>query len=125
VFNGSNACPSIYCQTEFAPVDPSKPVSSNDPNTDTCVASTNNPGGQVPCANLPEYQCNEATNRFGYTHCKFVRISGNQRAINAVLVAFTTTSLVVLLVIAVMLHRRLPKKGTVLTQPLLDEENAE
>ena len=124
VFSGSNNCPYPSCETEYAPVDPSKPVSSSDPNTDTCVASANNPGGQVACANLPEYLCNAAT-RNGYTDCKFVRLSGNQRAINAVLVAFTTTSLVVLLAIAVILLRRLPKKETVLTQPLLDEENAE
>ena len=50
--------------------------------------------------------------------------SSNQKAINAVLVAFVTISLVVLLVILIVVCRLLPKKETALTQPLLDEENS-
>eukprot|EP00985_Skeletonema_marinoi_P011692 scaffold5559_cov193-Skeletonema_marinoi.AAC.20 len=89
-----------------------------DTETETCLGSYDNDSGRVACADLAEYECKETS------ACKFVPISSNQKAINAVLVAFATISLVVLLVILIVVCRRLPKKETALTQPLLDEENS-
>eukprot|EP00984_Skeletonema_dohrnii_P033094 scaffold28586_cov107-Skeletonema_dohrnii-CCMP3373.AAC.2 len=104
-FSG-NDCPYPYCKTHY------------DNDSDKCQESYYNESGEFPCAMLPEYQCKETP------FCKFVPISSNQKAINAVLVAFVTISLVVLLVILNLVCRLLPKKETTLTQPLLDEENS-
>ncbi|KAK1741356.1 hypothetical protein QTG54_007834 [Skeletonema marinoi] len=107
----SNHCPLTYCNTNPYPYD-------ND--SDTCQAAYGQTG-EIPCAMLPEWQCKETS---GFSACKFVPINSNQKAINAVLVAFVTISLVVLLVILIVVCRLLPKKETALTQPLLDEENS-
>eukprot|EP00984_Skeletonema_dohrnii_P016779 scaffold7512_cov98-Skeletonema_dohrnii-CCMP3373.AAC.5 len=105
----SDNCPYPYCNMGHT---------YYDDNTDTCQAGYDNKSGEIPCAILPEWQCKETA------ACKFVPISNNQKAINAVLVAFATISLVVLLVILNVVCRRLPKKEAALTQPLLDEENS-
>eukprot|EP00984_Skeletonema_dohrnii_P025145 scaffold14259_cov134-Skeletonema_dohrnii-CCMP3373.AAC.3 len=104
----SSDCPYPYCDTNPYPYD----------NPDTCQGSYDNKSGNVACADLAEYQCKKTSG------CKFVPISSNQKKINAVLVAFTTISVFILLVILNVVCRRLPKKETALTQPLLDEENS-
>jgi len=103
-----NGCPYPYCQIGDT--------------TDECVGGYDNPWGYFACSVLSEYECKHSSRT-----CNFVTVSTNQKAINAVLVAFTTTSLVVLMLIAVLLCRRLPvpkKEESELTQSLLNEQNA-
>lgn len=108
----TNSCPRPWCEMG----------TTWDSEEESCIGSSGNWAGSIACSVLSEVECKVAS-----YDCTFVPISSNQKAINAVLVAFTTISLVALLVIAGLLCRRLPvpnKEGSKLTQPLLNEENA-
>eukprot|EP00984_Skeletonema_dohrnii_P025971 scaffold15216_cov101-Skeletonema_dohrnii-CCMP3373.AAC.2 len=100
IFSGSdtNPCPSPYCQLEGNSCNPAKTYVGNGEFVEAKA---------VPCSVLTEVECNfsnAAKTPYVSDYCNYV----NQGTTDSVLIAFTTISVFLLLVITIVVCRRLP-----------------